>query len=669
MVLKTPGIYEFGPFRLEATEHRLARGGHQVSLAPKAFDLLVYLVENHGRLVTKDQIMHAIWPSAFVEEANLTVAISALRKALGRIESGQYIETVPKQGYRFVAPVKEIKAHEITSGLRAEQVSSKPAGILRFETHSISPTAGAAALQPQAAGARAQSVTRPILVSPEAIRSKSWHRQRALIALAALGSALVAAAYLLYRQSTSPSSTPRQHILAILPLRNLRHDPDADFLGFSLADAVITKLGSVRSLIVRPSSSVERYRDKIIDLTKVGAELKADTLLTGNYIREGDELRITYQLIDVKADKILGKDTIDLKYDKLLSVQDNVARQIIRGLELNLSPSEADQIKADEPVKPLAYEYYLRGVDLMVRHDFLPAANMLEKSAAIDPNHALTWAYLGQSYTSAATFALVGREEYRKAHAAYERALLLKPKQLEASMFLANLLVDTGHVEEATRILREALKTNSQHAALHWELGYAYRFAGMLKESVAECEQARQIDPLVKGNGAVLNSYLYLGEYDKFLASLPDVNESAFALFYRGFGEYHEKNWERAAADFERSYELDPSLYARIGLAFRDSISGKHSDGLDILHALENIIEQRGVGDPEATYKMAEAYAGLGDKASAIRMLRYSIQNGFFAYPYFLRDPLLESIRREPEFEQLMSTARERHEAFMKQFF
>jgi TolB-like protein len=457
--------------------------------------------------------------------------------------------------------------------------------------------------------------------------------------------------------------------LAILPLRNLREVAGDDFLGFSLSDAVITKLGSINSLTVRPSTAVEKYRNQTIDIPKVAGDLNVDTLLTGNFIHEGDDLRITYQLIDVSTDKILGQGTIDLKYDKLMTVQDEVAHQIIRQLELNLSPSEAERIKVEEPVNPVAYEYYLRGVDLYGRHDFPLAIKMLEKSTEIDPKYALTWAYLGSSYTSTAAFELGGREQYRRAQAAYERALALQPNQLEARIFLANLLVDTGRVEQAVPLLREALNSNPNNADIHWELGYAYRFGGMLKESVAECERARQLDPLVKSNGSGLNAYLYLGEYDKFLSSLPDPSGSAFFLFYRGFGEYHLKNWQRAATDFDHAYELDPTLYTRIGKALSDSMSHQDSAGLEILHRLESMIQERGVGDPEGTYKVAQAYAVLGDKASATRALRTTIENGFFPYPYFVTDPLLDTLRHEPQFGELMNLARQRHEAFKAKFF
>jgi tetratricopeptide (TPR) repeat protein len=235
-------------------------------------------------------------------------------------------------------------------------------------------------------------------------------------------------------------------------------------------------------------------------------------------------------------------------------------------------------------------------------------------------------------------------------------------------MFLANLLVDTGKVEQAVPLLRDALKTNGNYAAAHWELGYAYRFAGMLDESVAECERARQLAPLGKGNGSVLNTYLYLGQYQKFLESLP-VDDSSFFLFYRGFGEFHEKDLDQASRDFDRAYELDPNLYTGIGKALSDSIHGRKTDGLNLLGGLERKIRERGVGDPEGTYKIAQAYAVLGDKISAMRTLRMSVESGFFSYPYLSKDPLLNDLRHEPEFEQTLNTARQRHEAFKRAFF
>jgi DNA-binding winged helix-turn-helix (wHTH) protein/TolB-like protein len=667
MVLKSPSFYEFGPFRLEPSEHRLTRDGQQVSLSPKNFELLVYLVEHHGQLIFKDQIMQAVWRGSFVEEANLTVAISVLRKLLGKTESGlQYIETVPKKGYRFVASVKKGTSMEAVDIEKRQIEPSNPTELLLFEPQRSS--AIAPALPPTGHDYPVNGIQAPLLALPKSSRLKSW-RWLALLAIILVACLAAATVYILSRKAkmeTKPRVTQRS--LAILPLQNLRRDSDIDYLGFSLSDAVITKLSAVSSLTVRPSSAVEKYKGQTIDLPKIAADLNVDTLLTGNFIRDGDQLRITYQLIDVKTDQILGEDTIDLKFDKLLAVQDSVAQEIIKGLQLDLTPSEAELIKSDEPIQPLAYEYYLRGVDLVGSHNYLLAIKVLEKSVTIDPNHALTWAYLGQSYNSAAAFKFGGREQYRKAEGAYERALALRPTQLETRMFFANLLIDTGKVERAVPMLRDELKNNPKPAGVHWELGYAYRFGGMLQDSVAECELAQRIEPSVKSNGSVLNAYLYLGEYDKFLRSLPDESDSLVA-FYRGFGEFHQGDRSRAAQDFKRAYQLDATLYTEIGIALSDSIAKRDADGLEILRKLENIIRDRGVGDPEGAYKVAQSFAVLNDKPSALRMLRYSIENGFFAYPYFIRDPLLVNVKREAEFPELMEIARRRHEAFKSKFF
>ena len=420
---------------------------------------------------------------------------------------------------------------------------------------------------------------------------------------------------------------------------------------------------------MRPSSTVERYRDQVIDIQKVGNDLKVDTLLTGNVIRQGDNLRITPQLVDVRTSKILWKGTIDVRYDSLLTVQDQVAQEIVKGLALSLTPSEAERLRANVPVNPLAYEYYLRGVDLYARNDFAMAIKMLEKSAEIDPSFALTWAELGRAYATQASVQFGGRDQYGKAQAAYEKSLSLDSGQVQAHVLMANLLTDTGRVEQAVPLLRGALQNNGNNAELHWELGYAYRFGGMLQESVHEAEQARRLDPLVKLTTSAINGYLYLGQYDEFLRNLPE-DETPFIVFYRGFGEYHKKNMDVAAQHFDRAYELDPSLLqTQVGKALSHGIRKQNPEGLALLRTVESKINARGVGDPEAMYKLAQAYAVLGDRASAMRILERSIESGFFPYPYFERDPLLASLKEDPGFADLMHRTRQRHEEFKGSFF
>ncbi|MGA8029559.1 MAG: protein kinase [Bryobacteraceae bacterium] len=488
------------------------------------------------------------------------------------------------------------------------------------------------------------------------------------IAISLLLSVLAVTGFFIAREIMRRAPRPAPRSLAILPFRNLKPDASTDFLGLSLADEVIAKLGYVKALTVRPSSAINRYRDGSADLRKTAEELKADMLVTGTYLKDGDDLRITARLIGFNPDAVLWQDTLNVKYEKLLTVQDRVAKMIIQGLALRLEPDEQVRLKPDAPMDSLAYEYYLRGVDLYSTSDFSAAIAMLEKSVAIDANYAPTWAYLGRAYTTNASLQFGGREHYRRAEAAYDKAIALNPRFPEPRIYMANLLTDTGRVEEAVPLLRVALQSSPNNAEAHWELGYAYRYGGMLKESAAECELARRLDPEVKINSSALNTYLYLFEYDKFLKSLP-VNDSPLMVFYHGFGSYYKNDYPEAATDFDRAYELDPELLpAQIGKALSDGLDHRESQGLARLHQTEVRMDMRGVSDPEAMYKLAQAYALLGDRDSALRMLRRSTVGGFFCYSYIAHDPLLSGLHRSPEFSRLLEQARQRAEQFAERF-
>ena len=630
-------FYAFGTIVIDTAQQLVLRDGIPVPLTPKTYDTLLVLVKNPGRVMPKTELMQALWPDSFVEEANLTQQISVIRKALGDAPGADpYIVTVVGKGYRFAAEVKHWS-------VEIEVFSSAPVP---------ASAAPAAAGDVKAREAGAKWRTRSIL---------PWLTVIVMMALIYFGRE---------RQPALKQVPAGPRSLAILPFQSLKKDLDSEFLGFSLADAIITRLGYVNSLIVRPSYSIAKYRNQTIDTQKAAADLRVNTLLTGTYIREGDLLRITSQLIDVPAQKILWKDTFDLRYERLLSVQDSVATKIIKQLELSLSPQEGERLRSGGAVSPLAYEYYLRGVDLYSRNDFPTAIGMLEKSTQIDPGYALTWAHLGRAYTANASFQFGGREQYAKAQAVYDKALTIQPSLMEAQIYLANFLTDTGRAESAVPLLRKAIQANPNYAEAHWELGYAYRFGGMLKESAAECTRARQQDPVVKLNNSALNAWLYLGEYDKFLASLSGSADSAFINFYRGFGEYHQANFRQAALDFNRAFTLDPTLLqTTVGKALSAAMKQEKAEGLAILAGAESRIERLGVADPEALYKVAQAYAVLNDKKSALRLLKRSVDGGFYPYSYMVRDPLLNNIRNEDTFRSLLANARNRQKLFQDSLF
>jgi tetratricopeptide (TPR) repeat protein len=342
---------------------------------------------------------------------------------------------------------------------------------------------------------------------------------------------------------------------------------------------------------------------------------------------------------------------------------------VARGIIKNLSLTEPANLKVARTINPSAYEDYRRGIDLYSQNEFGAAIDMLEKATALEPNYASAWAHLGRAYTTNASLQFGGREDYIKAQAAYNKAMALNPDLVEPRIYMANLLTDTGRVEEAVPLLRSVLKNNPNAAEAHWELGYAYRFAGMLKESVEECEKARQYDPKVKINSSAINGYLYLGEYGKFLQSLP-TSDSVYIQFYRGLAQYYMNHYDEAAGEFDSAFTKDPEMLPiKVGKALSYSIKHDNARGLKLLQQTEDKIEERGVSDPESIYKVAEAYAILGDKVSALHMLRHSIGDGFFCYPCFVRDPLLQNLHGTAEFQTLMNDALQRHEQFKAKFF
>jgi len=254
-------LYQFCRFRFDPENHLLESEGSPISLTPKAFEILLVLVQNGTRLTTKEELMRKVWPDSFVEEANLTVNISALRRHLGETPSGQqYIETVPRKGYRFAVPVSQLSANNHGAGLPLVLAANPPQVTTLPRTD---PLAG------------------QLSISTRAYEGRSWFRSIfvmlglvAIILLSAIG-------YRVYRSKSGPrqlSPVPRR--LAVLPFQNLQESANTDFLGFSLADAIITKLGYVSELTVRPSYAVQKYRSQTIDIPKVAADLKIDTLLT-----------------------------------------------------------------------------------------------------------------------------------------------------------------------------------------------------------------------------------------------------------------------------------------------------------------------------------------------------------------------------------------------------
>jgi DNA-binding winged helix-turn-helix (wHTH) protein/TolB-like protein len=651
---KDKSVYEFDSFVLDETAKILLRDGERVQLTPKALELLIVLVSSAGLVLEKEDLMETVWPETFVEEANLAVNISMLRKALGEMPGGgQYIGTLPRRGYRFAGQVRaSVSRHR---ELEEDSVAANLSSDLAIERQPVArPGSHLDSSEPQIDRSKRGPFASRLIA----------HKSLTMALTSIIAIATVAVAYLIFSGRADHRSQGQMKRLAVLPFRNQRPSEETDYLGFALADSVINNLDSLKSLVIRPSSYVEKYVGQKKDPTEMAKELDVDTLLMGSYLKDGDDLIVNAELADVSTGDKLWSESVKGKVGKLAELQNYVARQVVSGLRLNLTDAEGKRLGRNASVDPVAYEYFLRSRYLLSTNNHQKAIKLLEKSVELDQNNPLAWAYLARAYHINALQFTGDRADLSKAEADYEQALALDPELSQARLMMAKLFTETGRVEQAAPLLIELLKNNPNMAEAHWELSYAYRYAGLLDESIKEGERALQLNTRLESHQ--FNSYLYTGQYEKFLASLP-VREDSYVVFYQGIGQYYLGDLNKAAVAFDRAYELNQaSVISQIGKALRLAIAGKNREGLQMLKGAEARIMNSGTGDGEITYKFAQAYDALGDKGSALRALDRSIEQGFFCYPYLTADPLVKTIRGETECARILEKARHRQEAFRR---
>jgi TolB-like protein/DNA-binding winged helix-turn-helix (wHTH) protein/Tfp pilus assembly protein PilF len=629
---RQPGDYRFGPFAANVRDGQLRKLGIRLKLQEKPFQVLVTLLERPGELVTREELRARLWASnTFVEfEHNLDIAVNKLRLTLGdSAEFPRYVETVRGKGYRLVGNVM------VTNGERVETSVGE---------------AGAVAPQPACV---------PVDAREPGAGARRW------VFGAGVAAVLIAASIAVLRSGLFPIRPKLPRTLAVLPFRNLRPDAESQFLSYSLADAIINRLGYVSEIVVRPSSYVAKYREGDADPRVVAKELHVQAVLAGNYIKEGDHLRVSAELIDVAKAEVLWRDTLDVPYDQLLTVQDDVAESVARGLRLRILPQESQRLKKSVPKNALAYEYFLRGQTYGLPNDYRLTVQMLEKSVSLDPEYAPAWMDLGNAYAGYANWQGGGPEFRAKSKAAFDKALQLEPELPLLHTYLAVQMMERGELDHGVLALREELRLNPNEALAHWWLTEAYLYGGMLDESIAEGENALRLDPLVN-IGSTFNSYLHAGDYEKFLSTMP-MGESARTSFYRGLCFFYREDFSPAASEFERASVLDPSLlHAKYGRALLFAIHQQPAEGLSYLN---DVNQKTPTVDGEMLFKLAEAYSVLGDKSSAYHFFLEAINHNFYCHACFVRDPLLVSLHGDTQYAELLDLARENHEIFKRKYF
>src|SRR6266550_143586 len=459
-----PQVYEFGPYRLELPTHRLLRGGTPVPLTPKAFDVLVALLERRDRVVDKTELIQLVWPDSFVEDANLSQTIFVLRKMLGKDSDGcHFIETVPRRGYRFAAHVRA--AHP-------------PADTGVAPTNTVRETASA--------------------------RDSASSRFR-WVAVSAVGVLLIVGAEFWYRGVAPGASASNKVMLAVLPFDNLSGDPEQEYFSNGLTEETITQLGALEPerLGVIARTSAMQYKGGRKDVRLVGRELGVDYILEGSVRRDGRRVRITAQLVQASDQTHLWAADYDRDLRDMLGVQSEVASAIAQQIRLTLTPEQDARLHRAATVNPDAFEDYLLGRFFWNKRTVeghQQAIAFFDKAIALDPQYAKAYAGLADAYAllgSAANDVLPRAEAMSRARDAAQKALALDNSLADAhtSLGFVKMHYDWDFHAAEQEFLR-AIALNPTYATAHHWYAYDLVALGRLDEAVAAVRRAQSADPL-----------------------------------------------------------------------------------------------------------------------------------------------------------------------------
>ncbi|MGI9064863.1 MAG: winged helix-turn-helix domain-containing tetratricopeptide repeat protein [Pyrinomonadaceae bacterium] len=628
-------VYEFGPFRLDVAERFLLRDGAMVTLEPKVFQTLVVLVENSGHLLTKDELMSELWPDAFVEEGSLTRNISTLRRTLGEGENGStFIETVPKQGYRFMAGVKKVSE---AKGLHAEVGKGALEGLTAFDE----------AMKQMAAATN--------------LKNRGWRRGLTMFLVAA---SIISATALLYLRTSSKLESPSPVIeirsIAVLPFKPLAAQTRNEALELGLADSLITKLGMIKQLTVRPTSAVLKYANLEQDSMTIGRTLLVDAVLESTYQQAGTRLQIHSQLVRVEDGKVVWAFQCGDQCVDILTMQESVAESIAQQLRFNLTSEEQKGLAKRYTDNLEAYQLYLYGRskwNMRTRDATEKAIDFFVQALDRDPNYAPAYAGLADCYITLGSIlaASLPRGVMPKAKYAAQRAIDIDDTLAEAHASLGFVLLwYEWDFEGAKREFDRAVSLDPKYATAHQWYAHYFTAIGHHEEAIREARLACELDPTSPNKRSIL-----------------------------GYVRYFARQYNQAIEDAERAHELDGRLrpmyssgaYLELGRYTEavdyhlqaNAMAGEKQKKLDELRRgfqTEGIrgfwkkqIEQfKEAARPEGETNryFAMIYSRLGEKNKSLLYLEKMFQerNGFLIY--LKVDPAYDNLRGDPRFTVLL---------------
>ncbi|WP_154221958.1 winged helix-turn-helix domain-containing protein [Marinicella rhabdoformis] len=619
-------IYQFNHIELDTEKFTIKTNNEQQHVEPQVFNLIVYLLENRECIVSRDTLLKYVWNDRIVSDTSITNSIKSARKILGDDGQNQkVIKTIHSRGYQFIA--------EVTQECRSKKPNQSTSKPLTPDTYTNS-------------------------------NAKTWVMTLLIVAFTVL------AGYLLKQPSFTQESHQKESIksIAVLPFFNSSPNADSNYYGFALADQIIGEMNYLEQISVRPSSSVRKYATINYDPISVGETLGVDYILSGHYMINGNNIRISAELVHTQKQKIIWRGKpIHTPHQNTFKVQDMLVKQVIAGLKMKFPTHKLSKIQQNIPQSPLAYEYYLRSIAYPYTTDgHRLAVDMLKQSLLLDDQYAPTYIQLGNRTRRLAQFGLIESDTSINTEQYYLKALSLNKDSLDAMAYLSMFYTESNRIDEAIELAQDMHQLNPNNANTKFTLGYIYRYAGMLDEAIEEMEGAVAIDPHNIKFRSLIGTYSAMRQYQKALDMTALYQPSPFTYGWQALMHMNLGNTEKALALYDFIIKKHPqNLWAKVAIIHKSYLLNDFAPGLEAIASLTNT----DVSDGETIYYTAAYYGLLGEKDKSIDMLQAAINAGYFNYRVMASNKYFEAFKASPEFKAVIQNAKIKHLAFRKKHF
>ena len=641
---KEEGAYWFDAFHLDPTRRLLLKEGQVVQLTPKAFETLLALVRNRGRVMEKDELMQAVWPDTIVEETNLAHNVSALRKLLGQKGAdNRFIVTVPGRGYSFVGEV--YKESPASTSLGAFVEEQKGGTGLAVEHVQQAPEV---------------SVLAPIDPPVELIAKPRLRLRFSAVLAATVLIGVIGAAYLIWVLRAAPS-TPIQSV-AVLPFKPLVANQRDEVLEMGIADTLITRLSSLKQITVLPISAVRGYTALDQDPVGAGRELAVQALLEGSIQRAGDKIRITARLVNIADGKPLWTRQFDERWTDIFAVQDAISRRVAGDLMVTLTGEERTELGRNYTTDPDAYQLYLIGRyhwNKRSGEGMRKSVEFFQQAIEKDRNYALAYVGLADAYATLSSYHMSPPGEVvPRAREAAERALNIDPNLSEAHATLGRLFTDYyWEFERAEREFQQAIELKPNYSNAHqWYSSLLIARMGRFDEAVREATRALELDQYSPALGTQLGLVLYRARrYDQGIAVLQKTLEiepnHVPAHYYLGLCYLMLERRDEALAEFQKGHAIAPNasdIVALIGYTYAQA--GNRDEARRYQREL-NELAACGYVSP---FSQVVIHTGLGEIDEVFKWLEKALEVRDSYLRSLNTDPLFDRVRPDPRFALLM---------------